>query len=469
MNNNEATCIIFGASGDLVKRKLIPALYYLIARDKLQKYLFIGAAKDAISAEEILDRSREFIDSIDEEVFKKLQNTFYYQILDFKEPSDYQHLHTTINELEKKHGMNGNRMVYLAAPPQFFCDITINIGASGIVQRSTQNGTINGIWHRIVYEKPFGLDYASAGMINACILDLFNEDQIFRIDHYLTKAIVGTIALVRFTNLIFEPLWNNLYIDNVQIVLDEKIGLEGRGHYYDNYGVLKDVVQNHMLQLLALIAMESPERLTGDAIREEKSKVLKKVKIVDGVLGQYDGYLDEPGVASDSTTPTFSLLRTTVDTPRWHGVPFYLKTGKKLEKKDASIHIKFKRVDCPLKRIGVCPSNYLTIAIAPESYLSLELNIKKPGVLHGVMPIDMIFSHEKYFGPATPQAYEVLLLEIMAGESSISVRFDEIEYAWKIIDDIQALNLPLYSYKPGTEGPPAIEEFNKKYGLKWKV
>lgn len=468
MNKNDVTFILFGASGDLSKRMLLPALYDLLAKKDVNNCIVVGAAFDDITAEDILERSREFIPNIDEAVYKKLVACFYYHKLNFSKQEDYKALVTRVQELEKQHKLPGNRIAYLAAPPQFFCAITSNIGDAGLIQRSDDNGHINGVWQRIVYEKPFGLDYASAQAINECILKRFNEHQIFRIDHYLTKAIVGTIALVRFTNIIFEPLWNNLYVDNVQINLVEKIGIEGRGHYYDKYGAVKDVVQNHMLQLLALIAMESPERLTGDAIRDKKAEVLKYVRPVDGILGQVDGYTNEPSIPKDSTTPTFALLRMMVDTPRWHGVPFYLKTGKELEGKDSSIHITFKRVDCPLKRIGICASNMLTIAISPKPYMSLELNIKKPGLGHQVMPVSMDFSHEKYFGPQTMQAYEVLLLEVMAGEQSISVRFDEIEYSWKVVDAIDALNMPLYSYKPGSSGPREVEELLQKYGTRWR-
>lgn len=465
MNETAVTFIIFGASGDLAKRKLLPALYDLLANKRLDSCLIVGVAYDTISADTILERIRDFIPHLDEIVFKKLKNCFYYHQLNFTQSADYQLLHMRIQELEKQHGLPGNRMAYLAAPPQFFCAITENVGKAGIIKRSDDTGHVQGVWQRIVYEKPFGLDYASAHAINACILAQFNEHQVYRIDHYLTKAIVGTIALVRFTNVIFEPLWNNLYINNVQIILDESLGLEGRGHYYDKYGALNDVVQNHILQLLALIAMESPDRLTGDAIRDKKAEVLKRVRPVDGVLGQYAGYTKEKDVAPGSTTPTFALLRLMVDTPRWHGVPFYVRTGKNLEHKNSSIHITFKRVDCPLKRIGVCASNVLTISIAPEPYMSLELNIKKPGLGHEVMPVDMVFSHEKYFGPTTLQAYEVLLLEIMAGEQAVSVRFDEIEYSWNVIEKITKLNLPLYTYVSGSAGPQEVDEFIKKYGV----
>lgn len=467
MNDKQATFIIFGASGDLAKRKLVPALYDLLLNKQLEKCLIIGAAFDDITALDILERAREFIPNIDQTVFQKLSDCFYYEKLNFTHFDDYQLLKTLISELEKKHTMPGNRMVYLAAPPQFFCSITEYVGRAKIIERSDDSGHVKDVWHRIVYEKPFGLDFSSAHAVNECILQWFNEHQVYRIDHYLTKAIVGTIALVRFTNIIFEPLWNNLHVDNVQINLTETIGLEGRGHYYDKYGVVKDVVQNHMLQLLALIAMESPEKLTGDAIRDKKAEVLKYVRPVDGILGQYATYLNEPDVEPDSLTPTFALLRMMIDTPRWHGVPFYLKSGKKLDKKESSIYITFKKVDCPLKRIGVCASNVLKIAIAPEPYMSLELNIKKPGIGHQVMPVDMVFSHANYFGPNTMQAYEVLLLEIIAGEQSVSVRFDEIEYSWKIVDAVDTLNLPLYSYKADSKGPLEIEELAQKYGVEW--
>jgi glucose-6-phosphate 1-dehydrogenase len=309
---------------------------------------------------------------------------------------------------------------------------------------------------------------ASAHALNDELAQLVHEKQVYRIDHYLTKEIVGNIVLIRFTNCIFEPLWNNRFIDNVQIILSEQGGLEGRGVYYDEYGALRDVVQNHMLELLALIGMEAPQQLTGEYIRTQRARVLEKVMVVDGILGQFEGYTSEPGVAANSSTETFAALKLAIDNPRWAGVPFYVKTGKCLNKKETAIHIKFKTVDCLTK---VCPSdsNYLTIKVSPDATFSLELNAKKIGTAYEVTPIKMEFCHSCVFGPLTPTAHEVLLEEVVRGEQAVSVRFDEIEYAWKVIDAAEKMALPLYSYKKGSEGPEQLNDFAKKHGLRWRT
>jgi glucose-6-phosphate 1-dehydrogenase len=333
--------------------------------------------------------------------------------------------------------------------------------ANGIVSNHNQ------IFQRIVYEKPFGNDLQSAHEINACIAAHFDEDQIFRIDHYLTKELVGNIALVRFTNIVFEPLWNNRYIDQVQIVFDEELCLDGRGLYYDKYGALSDVMQNHMMQLVALVAMESPEKLTGDYIRTARANVLKKVKVVDAVIGQYKSYAQEKDVAPDSKTETFAQVYLRIDNPRWAGVPFYLKTGKCLDKKETAIYIKFKQVDCLLTK--ACPSepNYLTIEISPDPLFALTLNEKKVGKSDEVMPVQMEFTHNALGGQMT-EAYETLFEEILKGEQSVSVRFDEIESAWKIIDAIRALKPSLYIYEKRSKGPEEAKKlFDDKHGMRW--
>jgi len=457
------TIILFGASGDLSRRKLIPALYALVKANKFKKFLIIGAAKDQVTAQQILARAKGFIANVDEAPWQILTEAFHYHELDFKKVDDFKQLASKVKELEKKAGLSGNRIVYVAAASDFFIPITENCAASGLVKKYEPN---ENTWQRIVYEKPFGKDLASAQAINKCIANLFDEKQIFRIDHYLTKEIVGNIALVRFTNCVFEPLWDNRYIDNVQIILSEKVCIEGRGVYFDAYGALKDVVQNHMLQLVSLIAMEAPYQLTGEYIRNERALVLDRVRIVDGILGQCDTYAQEPGVKPNSTTETFAALQLMIDNPRWAGVPFYLRTGKCLNKKETIIHIKFKQVDCLLSKACPSDSNYLTIKVAPEASFALELNAKKVGAAYEVTPIKMEFCHSCVFGPYTPDAHEVLLEEIMRGEQAVSVRFDEIESAWKIIDKIKAMNFPLYRYKSGSAGPKEMETFAKKHGAR---
>ncbi len=457
--------IIFGATGDLAKRKLIPAIYRLIADKKIDTFVLVGVAIDEVTVDEILNRAKKFITNIDESIWRQLCACAYYYKINFVFKQDYAALATYIEECEQKHNLPGNRLLYLATAADFFCPITHNVAQSGIIKRHEPNDFI---WHRVVYEKPFGHDLKSAHEINTCIAKWLNETQIYRIDHYLTKELVSNIALIRFTNCVFEPLWNNRYIDQVQIVLSESVGIESRGAYYDKYGALRDVVQNHMLELLALICMEAPEKLTGDYIRSERVKVLERVKFVDGILGQYESYLQEKDVRKNSQTDTFAALYLTVNNPRWVGVPFYLKTGKALDKKETVISIKFKQVDCLLLKGCPTESNWLTIKIAPEATFLLNLNAKKPGRTDELVSIGMEFCHSCVFGPRTPEAYEVLFEEVVRGEQSISVRFDEIEYAWKVIDQISAQKLPVHSYKKQSAGPKELEDFSKKHGMRWR-
>ena len=460
---NSCTIIIFGVTGDLGTKKLIPALYKMVARKKLDKFTFVGVARDEITAQEMLDRGRKYIDGIDEHVWETLKAASHYKKLDFNNLQDYESLNTFVISLEQEKGIR-NRLVHLAAAASFFCGITKALADSGVVQRLNADDTI---WHRIIYEKPFGHDLTSAIEINACIKKSFEEAQIFRIDHFLTKELVGNIALIRFTNCVFEPLWNNRFIDSVEIILNEPGGINDRGGYYDNYGALRDVVQNHMFEILALVAMEAPEKLAGDYIREQRARVLKNVEFVDGILGQYDGYTKEKDVKSNSKTETFAALLLRINNPRWAGVPFYLKTGKKLESKQTAIRIKFKKVDCLLTDQCPSDSNYLTIRMAPDATFELELNAKIVGRSDRVAPVKMEFCHSCLFGSLVPDAYETLYEEVSKGDYSISVRFDEIEYAWKTIDTIYNEKLPLYSYKQGSAGPIELEQFSQKHGIRW--
>ncbi len=460
---NDVTFIVFGASGDLTKRKLLPALYAQFARGTGEKFLIVGAAIDDLSRDDMLNHAKPFIKDLDEEIFKKFSEHCYYQWLDFADADGFSRLNMYISDLEKKKGLPGKRLVYFAIASTFYCSVTTHCAQSKLAGKKDAQDPI---WHRLIYEKPFGYDGLSAHEINACIAQHFNEIQIYRIDHYLTKELVGNIALVRFTNCVFEPLWNNRYIDNVQIIVSEEGGIEDRGGYYDNYGALKDMVQNHMLELVALLAMEAPEQLSGEYIRQERVRVLQKLRFSDIIFGQYRGYVDEPGVRPGSQTDTFVALQLYIDNPRWAGIPFYLKTGKKLDKTETVIHIKFKQVDCLLAR--KCPSdtNYLTIRVSPNPAFSLTLNAKKPGVANEVVPVNMDFCHSCLFGEKIPDSYEILLQEIVRGEQAASVRFDEIEYAWKFIDSIDQTEVPLYLYNPGATGPKELENFAYKHGVR---
>jgi glucose-6-phosphate 1-dehydrogenase len=464
---SECTFIILGASGDLAKRKLFPALYKLVRDQKIQRYAIIGAARDELTVDDIFARAEPFVGSIDKELWQSLIGKTSYIQIDFDDEQSFSRLASHVSTIEKKYGLAGNRLIYLATPSTFFCSLTHQIGKSGIASRNLP-GSLT--WQRLIYEKPFGLDEVSARQINECIHEWFDESQIYRVDHYLTKELVSSIVLIRFTNIIFEPLWNHKFIDYVQINLSETLALEGRGRYYDHYGVMRDIVQNHGLQLLSLVAMELPEKLDAAKIQNEKTKVLEKTRIDDGFLGQYQGYRDEIDVKKDSTMPTFACLKLSIDRPRWAGVPFFIKAGKRLERKDTSIHIKFKNVDCTLKESCVYESDYLTIQIDPDARFSLQLNTKLPESMYEVMPIQLVFNHDYALRTATPESYEILLEQIIKGDQSVSVRFDEIEHAWSIVDALQKLSLLSYDYQPLTQGPhEALAQFAQKYRIRWRV
>ncbi len=463
---NDVTIILFGATGDLSRRKILPALYQLIKQKRLQNFIIVGAAIDQTTAQDIIKKCEPFINNPDQKILDELQARFFYQPVDFTKESDFTILNDRLSTLEKDHKLPGNRLCYLAAAAEFYCAITENLANSKIVKKMDLKETP---WNRIVYEKPFGSNLESAREINACIKQYFNESQIYRIDHFLSKEVVNNIELVRFTNCVFEPLWNNRFIDQVQIVINEKIGIEQRGGYYDKYGALSDVVQNHILELLALVAMESPEKLSGDFVRDKRVDVLKNIKVVDGILGQYEGYRNEKDVDPNSETETFAALYLRVETPRWAGVPFYVKTGKCLEKKETVINIKFKTVDCLLTKSCPVPANWLKIEVSPEAIFSLTLNVKKPGKNDEVMPVAMEFCHSCLFGAVTPRSYEVIFEEVMRGEQAISVRFDEIECAWRVIGKINEMRFKRYNYSCGGNGPKElVTRFEDKHGMRWR-
>lgn len=462
---NECTIVLLGATGDLARRKLIPALYKLIALGKLKKFLLIGAALEDITVDEMLGQSLPYIKGQGIRAWEILRKHSAYCQLDFSDEQGFIRLNSVVGQLEKKFDMSGNRLVYCATASTFFCLITQQLVEAGIIKAKEKEELP---WNRIVYEKPFGYNLESAHEINECIAKFLYEHQIYRIDHYLTKELVSNIALVRFTNCIFEPLWNNQYVDNVQIILSETVCLEGRASYYDNFGAICDVMQNHMLELLALVAMEAPKRLIGEFIRYERAKLLKDVCAVDLCLGQYEGYRESPGVDPNSHTETFAMAMMRIKNPRWAGVPFYLKTGKCLDKKETVIYIKLKKVECLLTKGCPQDSNYLKIEVAPDAGFSLSLNVKKPGSLYEVVPVDMEFSHSCLFEEQQAEAYEVLFEEVARGEQSVSVRFDEIEYAWKVIDELREIKAPVYPYKPGSTGPSECNIFARKHGMRWQ-
>lgn len=457
------TIIVLGVTGDLARRKLIPALYELFRSKKINNFLFIGAALEDVSPDSILDKARKYISQGDDSSWNKFCSSFVYYPVDFKSLKDFQKLTKLTVEQEEKRKFPGNRLVYLAAPPNFFCDITKNCAESGLIEHQSD---LKDVWHRVVYEKPFGSDLKSAQKINQCIKTYLSENQIWRIDHYLSKELVSNIELLRFTNTMFEPLWSSKYIDHMQIVLDEKNTVGERGAYYDAFGAIKDVLQNHMIQLLALVTMDEPISLKGDDLRDAKAHVTQKMYIEDGILGQYKGYKKESHIDPNSKTETYAALKLRVDTPRWKDVPFFLRTGKGLQDNSVAIHIFFRTVICKLEELSQCLPNILTIRISPDAGFLLQLNVKKPGVEHTV-PIDLSFCYDCKFEIESMTAYENLLLDIMRGYQSVGVRNDEIEASWNAIDNIDKMNMPLYEYQKGTKGPEQAQEFIKKFGRNW--
>jgi glucose-6-phosphate 1-dehydrogenase len=466
---DECIFVILGATGDLAKRKLIPALYKLAASGSICRFALIGVSIDKTTMQAILHEARTFIPTIDDSIWAKFQECIYYYQMDFHNTAAYPGLKNLLEAACQTHKLCGNKLFYLATMPHHFSVITENLARYDIAEKhKAGKHTEKGTWSRVVYEKPFGSDLKSARALNRAIKKVFDEKQVFRIDHYLGKELVANIALARFTNRVFEPLWNNKHIDSVQIVLSEATGIQDRGAFYDSYGAFKDIVQNHLLQILALIAMEAPEHLTAEQLRDCKVRVLSKVKVTSVVRGQYEGYLHEKGVHPHSQTETFGALRAVINNRRWRGVPFYLKTGKHLNKNEASIHIKFKMVKCLL---DFCPmdSNYLTIKIHPDEGFYLELNAKEPGVFNRVVPITMNFSHSTLWGPNTPEAYETLLLDVIRGDHFAFVRSDEIDHSWEIIRQIEKIKTPLYPYAPGSVGPQEMKLLDPKHEIRWRT
>ncbi len=463
---DKTTIVILGATGDLATRRLIPALFHLTEQRQLKDYIIVGAALTQCDASEVLQKAKKYISDLDERRWEQFEERFFYVSVDFTRQEDFKTLADQINKLESEWKMPGNRVVYMATSPSFFCPVTQELSNAEIIHKQDDDQQS---WTRVIYEKPFGHDSASARALNECISNYLDESQIFRIDHYLAKNIVGNIALLRFTNRVFEPLWNKDNIAWVEIVLSETSGVRGSGHYYDSYGAINDVVQNHILQIIALIGMEAPVYLSGEFIRDEKARVLKHVRAVDLLLGQYEGYQSEEGVAHDSTTETFAAAHLTIDNARWQGVPFYIRTGKALDKKETVITIQFKEVKCLLQTSCPTEPNYLRIRVMPEPGFALVLNVKKPGMIEEIEPIAMDFCYEKRFGKVPENAYEVLLQEVLKGEPSVSVREDEIEYAWNMIDALKKLDRPVYTYKKGSHGPKELQEFAHKHSMRWRL
>lgn len=456
----DVTFILFGATGDLTEKKLLPAIYNLNRREKLGKFVVIGCARRLVDKMSILEKAKKYISKIDDQKWKEMVDNFHYFQMDFDKSEDYQNMNKFIIEKEKNIGAEGDRIFYLATLPDHFEPITKNISKNRIEKCKGES--------KVMYEKPFGSDFKSAKKLNSFINEAFDEKHIYRVDHYLGKELVGNIVLLRFTNRILEPLWSNENIESVQIIFDENFGVEGRGSYYDKYGTIRDVVQNHVLQVLSLLAMERPTKLLGENIRERKAEILKRTKIEDVFLGQFEGYLNEEGVSKSSKTETFFAGKFLINNKRWKGVPFYVRAGKNLDKKESVIHIKFKEVDCLLSNNCPTDTNYLTIRIQPDEGFSFELNSKKVGETFNVENIEMDYCHKCENEGNTPESYEVLFEQAILGEKSLFVRNDEIEMSWKIVDAIKKNKYQIYQYKSGSKGGKEFADWNKKNNIMWK-
>lgn len=437
--------IILGATGDLSKRKLLPAITKLIKQFPQAQFHVIGTGREATNTKSLFDIIRKQYKHVDHAALEKLENNFSYVQLDFDNPEQYQELARIAQEQTSK-GLD-HRLIYCSTASDFFCTITNHVIKTGVIEAHNLN-------HRIVYEKPFGWNLASARQINACIKKSLHEKQVYRIDHYLAKEFVNNILLLRSTNALFKNSWNRESIESVKIIFDETLGVEGRGLFYDRYGAIRDVFQNHILQLMTLVAIEPPTSLDAESLRDRKAEILKSITVIDGILGQYNGYHDEPGIKKDSSTETYAALQLEIDTPQWRGIPFYVETGKCLSKKTTEIKITLKPLgSCIWSPDHVCSSNVITINLTPEEGFSLTLNSKKPGSQNDLTRITVDAPYAHVFGPSSVEAYEILLQEIMHGQQSIVVRFDEIEYQWKITDEIYEHNFPLIQYQQGSAGP----------------
>jgi glucose-6-phosphate 1-dehydrogenase len=442
--NNVWTIVIVGATGDLSKRKLFPALYALLKRQEVS-FRLVAVARESISGEQLLEKARPFIIDYDQITFDKLLSLTTYCNVDITCPQDFRQLAEIIDHIGAR-----KRLVYCAVGSDLFCPLTSHLVSAGVLVRGNRD-------HSIIYEKPFGKDAQSARLINLCIEQLLDSSQIYRIDHYLAKEFVSNIVLMRCANILFSSIWDNKHIACVRIIMHEQVCLEGRGAFYDDYGALKDVVQNHLLQLLTLVALECPERLSRGDLSREKTAILQALRVENCIVGQYEGYEQEPNVRAGSTTETFAFLQLALDTDRWRGVPFYIETGKCLGQKRVEIQIVFKGVrPCAFQSEVVCNPNMLTIQLGPREGFTLTVNSKMPGKAWQAMPVKIDFCHDCLYGPETPQAYERVLLEVIAGERGIAVEATEIEAQWDVIDRISQKS-ELYVYKKGSNGPEEVK------------
>ncbi len=476
--------IIFGASGDLTHRKLMPSLFSLACEGLLpENFAVVGVARSDMDTESFRRQIKKAVETYARhrpskcKAWENFAQNIHYHRGQYDDPATYQALIQRLQEIDRQTGTACNYLFYLSTPPTLYQTIVEQLGHAGLARQSDH------AWRRIIIEKPFGHDLASARELNRRIHHVFDESQVYRIDHYLGKETVQNLLVFRFGNAIFEPLWNRNYIDHVQITVAEEVGLGSRAGYYDTAGVLRDMFQNHLLQLLTLTAMEPPAEFDATSLRDEKVKVLKAIRPIAPhevsqctVRGQYRTYRDEKGVAPKTETPTFGVIKLYIDNWRWRNVPFYLRSGKALAEKVTEISIQFRHVPhllFPLQPDQQLPPNVLGLCLQPNEGMYLRFETKIPGAGMRTRSVKMTFHYEQGFGKDTlPEAYERLILDALQGDASLFTRSDEIELAWSFIDPIlegwASEHAPVLAfYESGAWGPGKAEEFIRADGRQW--
>ncbi len=495
MNRSPEPCamVIYGGSGDLTRRKLVPALYNLSRKRMIPGgFTILGISRSPMKDEEYRSRLREWVDKAEEaapsdpETWEPFSQGIYYLPANFHDAAMYARLKEVLAEYDTRRGTGGNRIFYLATAPSDYVDIIRNLGSAGMAREDSG-------WVRAIIEKPFGRDLASARALNREVSAVFREDQVYRIDHYLGKETVQNLLVFRFANGIFEPIWNRQYVDHVQITAAENIGVGTRGAYYEEAGALRDMIQNHMMQLLTLVAMEPPPDFAPNSVRDEKAKVLRSIRPCTpeevgrvAVRGQYGrgfvggrempAYREERGVSPNSTTETFAAIRFTIDNWRWAGVPFYVRTGKNLAKRATEIAILFRRTPHLIFRqapTDQVESNVLALRIQPDEGITLKFEAKLPGQSMNIRPVSMDFRYGSTFGPHLSSAYERLLLDCMVGDPTLFDRIDSVELAWSLVQPFldrwsSTDGGPIPTYASGSWGPAEADALLARENRRWR-